>query len=233
MAAGGRMTWAKIDDQFHSHRKAARAWKCPRALGLHLLAISYCAGHLTDGLVHSEFVEEKIPAVRERDTVTGALCDAGLWTPQAEGFQINDWLEYNPSRADVIARRTADADRKRSARDARSARSPAGHAPESARTPDGVRDMSVLPGPARPDPTLITTPPLPPASGGNQIPERPPGKRQTDLAAYEQAVAVFAAEHFPDVHAEWVRGAIANLRDARTADDLRPYIERWAQGVPA
>jgi hypothetical protein len=74
------MSWGKIDDQFHAHRKAKKAWKATaRSLGLHVLAISYCAGHLTDGLVDLEFVEEKLPVARERVRATKALVDAGLW----------------------------------------------------------------------------------------------------------------------------------------------------------
>lgn len=101
------MTWAKIDDGFHAHPKARKAWRAhPRALGMHLLALSYCAMQLLDdGVVDEAFVEEKIPQDRERRAVIDALVDAGLWDRVDGGWLIHDWLEYNPSRAEVEARR--------------------------------------------------------------------------------------------------------------------------------
>ncbi len=112
------MTWAKVDDQFHAHRKATKAWRGhPRALGLHLLAMSYCAGHLTDGLVDDEFVDEKIPQPRERQQATAALVDAELWVREDDGWRIHDWLDFNPSKADVEASRGVDRFRKELTRD--------------------------------------------------------------------------------------------------------------------
>lgn len=125
------MPWANIDDQFHAHRKAKRAWKSPRALGLHLLAMSYCAGMLTDGFVDDEFVEEKIPRAGERKATTDALVAAGLWERVDEGWQIHDWLEYNPSRSSIEDKRAKDRARKRG-----------GVRKDSARNPDGVGEDS-------------------------------------------------------------------------------------------
>jgi hypothetical protein len=165
------MSWAKLDDQFHSHRKAKRAWKEPRALGLHLLALSYCAGQLTDGLVDDEFVEEKVPNRRERDRSTHALVDAGLWTREDDGWRINDWLDYNPSREYVLDRRRKESERKAAARAAKAARAaaaaaasggtaagvPTGVRPDTTGTPPGSCAVSALPDPTRPDPTPTST----------------------------------------------------------------------------
>ncbi len=38
------------------------------------------------------------------------LEDVGLWLPSSEGWQINDYLKYNPSREKVLATRQARAD---------------------------------------------------------------------------------------------------------------------------
>ncbi len=161
------MSWAKLDDQFHAHRKATKAWRAhPRALGLHLLAMSYCAGHLTDGLVDDEFVEEKIPQARERDQVTSALVDAELWTRVDDGWLIHDWLDFNPSRADTLEKRRKEADRKaagRAAQVAKRAACPPNVHPDtgevSARTTSAVRadnfDPSSGPDPTRPDPFVL------------------------------------------------------------------------------
>lgn len=140
------MTWAKIDDQFHSHPKIRRAWKCRPALGLHVLALSYCADQLTDGIVDLAFVEERLPAKRERNSVISALTSAGLWREHPDGFEINDYLDYNPSRDGVLARRADDVRRKADARASRAAELP----PDSSQLPDGFRAGSALPDPTRP-----------------------------------------------------------------------------------
>lgn len=211
------MSWAKVDDQLHGHRKAKLAWKYhPRALGLHLLALSYCAGHLTDGFVDLEFVEEKLPAGRERENVTAALVNAGLWVPENGGWRINDWLDYNPSRAEVLDKRAKD-----------SARKARGKNKESAQSPNGVHTASRAgaraPIPAVPDPTQ--SPPSPPVGG-----------RQRDRIAFEGKLAEFCAEHFPGVPAGLVNQQADSLRQAGvepTVEALRPLIERWHPTVEA
>lgn len=89
------MPWARVDDGLHSHPKIRRAWKCRPALGLHLMALSYCGQWSPDGLVPVEWVEEKLPAEEERETVVGALVDAGLWDVDPSGWAIHDWADYN------------------------------------------------------------------------------------------------------------------------------------------
>lgn len=176
------MSWAKLDDQFHAHRKAKKAWRGhPRALGLHLLAISYCAGHLTDGFVDDEFVEEKLPAPRERAAVTSALEDAGLWAREGEGWRINDWLDFNPSRDEVLDRRRRDAERKKRKE---SERTPRGVQTESAATPNDPSRARAFPDPTRPDPTPF--PPSPPR--GNRTRDRE--KWKEDAVSYAEAAGV-------------------------------------------
>lgn len=137
------MPWANIDDQFHAHRKAKRAWKSPRALGLHLLAMSYCAGMLTDGFVDDEFIEEKMPRGVERKAATDALVSAGLWERSEDGWQIHDWLEYNPSRASIEEKRAKDRQRKRGGTPKDSGASRLGVGEDSTRNPDGVVEDSI------------------------------------------------------------------------------------------
>ncbi len=110
------MSWAKLDDQFHGHRKILRAWKCRPALGLHFMAMSYAAGHEPRGFLPAEWVEEKLPAKRERERVVAALVDvpagftAGLWEPVEGGWMVHDWDQYNGdarSREEVRAAKSA------------------------------------------------------------------------------------------------------------------------------
>ena len=101
------MVWARLDDQFHDHPKLAEFdpdLMLP-AVGLHMLAISWCADRLTDGV---------IPAMQPRrlaggvvDNLTAELVRVGLWDKHPKGFKVHDYLDYNPSRAQVKATQEA------------------------------------------------------------------------------------------------------------------------------
>ena len=111
------MTWVRIDDQLHSHPKIRHAWRLePAALGLHLLALSYASCHLTDGTVSEDFVNDQLPVRARRAKAVEALEGAGLWERNGTGWTIHDYLDYNESRARTLARRQADAARKRGGR---------------------------------------------------------------------------------------------------------------------
>lgn len=105
------MTWARLDDKFHGNRKIKRAWKASRAaVGLHVMAIAYSADYLTDGFVDEEFVEEKLAKSTERRAALDALTTSGLWLAVDGGWEINDFLDFNPSREDVENARAAKSD---------------------------------------------------------------------------------------------------------------------------
>lgn len=102
------MPWAKLDDRFHENRKIRRVWRRqPVAIGLHVMAITYCAGHLTDGHVDVDFVEDRLPVARQRERAVQALVDAELWHEVDGGWQIHDFTSFNQTRADAEARRQA------------------------------------------------------------------------------------------------------------------------------
>lgn len=155
------MTWAKFDDRYHDNRKVKRAWKAhPRAVGLHAMAVTYCAMHETDGMVDVEWLEEKLPAARERASVLAVLVEVGLFEPGEEGsYLVHDYLTYNPERADLEEKRRRDSERKRTTR-------PRGFQADSARSPNGVHAPRAH-GPA-------------PAS--RPVPARPVGDTSTDLS---------------------------------------------------
>lgn len=114
------MPWAKLDDRFHENKKVRRAWRrCPEALGLHVLAITYCAGNLTDGIVDREFVEDRVPNTRARDRMIATLTGEELWHEHPDGWEIHDYNEFNPTRASIEARRQARSEAARAAAVAR------------------------------------------------------------------------------------------------------------------
>ena len=122
------MTWIKIDDQINNHPKMLAAG--PLAQLLHFKALVYCGQYLTDGfipesaismfidtgdkmvlLVEGSYFEEsdsQVEIVTAKD-LADRLVQAGLWEPiangMANGWQIHDYLKYQPSRSDVLADR--------------------------------------------------------------------------------------------------------------------------------
>ncbi|WP_460441021.1 hypothetical protein, partial [Amycolatopsis stemonae] len=110
------MTWFKVDDTLHSHKKAMRAGV--EAMGLWVLAGSWAADQLTDGWVPS-YAAKRI--AMNADELADALVKAGLWcTGEHEGepgWWFHEWDERQPTRDDVLARRKADAERRARWRD--------------------------------------------------------------------------------------------------------------------
>lgn len=143
------MAWVKLDDAMGEHKKYRRLLKVGGvgAFGLHALAILHSARYLTDGFIEDEFVQETFTETRatkrERERTLAALQEKGVWERVEGGWQIHDYLDHNPSRAEVEDRRRRDAERK--------AR---GRSSESNGSPPGVQAESARPDPTRPDPAV-------------------------------------------------------------------------------
>jgi len=108
------MPWAKLDDQFFFNRKVTQCDGYARSF--HVAGIVYCSGQLTDGFVPKaavtlvfgmtgfDFDKQMLEQVLEQ------LLDTGLWERCNGGYQIHDYLEYNPTREEAIATRDARAE---------------------------------------------------------------------------------------------------------------------------
>ncbi|NLG55650.1 MAG: hypothetical protein GX542_08380 [Rhodococcus sp.] len=102
------MPWVKLDDRFPSHRKVALL--SDRAFRLHVSAICWCSENLTDGRI----ADRELPLVahiRGIKATAKQLEDAGLWTRTGDGWEVHDFLDYNPSREQVLAERKKNAER--------------------------------------------------------------------------------------------------------------------------
>lgn len=110
------MSWGKIDDKLHSHWKPRRAGHA--ALGLWVMALSWCCDHLTDGF----FPKEMLRTLDGTPTLARKLVQAGMWHETEGGWIFHDWQEYQPSRSSVMERRAQDAARKAAARAAKAAK---------------------------------------------------------------------------------------------------------------
>ena len=108
------MAWAKIDDGFWSHPKTLRlAGVSPAAGFLHVRAISYATRHVTDGFLADSAVAALMPDPEERAKATEVLINEGVWYRNGQdGYAIHDFLDWNPSRDQIMEKRLRDRERK-------------------------------------------------------------------------------------------------------------------------
>lgn len=102
------MPWAKIDDGFTDHPKVIAAG--PMASWLYVCGLTYSARLLTDGFIPAGQVR-KLADVDGATALADTLVSVGLWERAEGGFQIHDYLEYNPSAEKVKAERKAAQER--------------------------------------------------------------------------------------------------------------------------
>lgn len=104
------MAWLRIDDRIRTHPKIVKAG--PAAAWFWLCAVCYCREHLTDGLIPSGMMQSLAPGVTNGKALASRLVEAGLWHARDDGYEIHDFLTWNPSRAEVEDKRAQDRDRK-------------------------------------------------------------------------------------------------------------------------
>jgi hypothetical protein len=116
------MTWIRLDNTFPEHPKVVSAG--PIAALIHIRAICYCSRNLTDGFLPAAAVSSLLTGFEHVGISTGGvpgLCEVGadvleldwpwimvkhhLWEPVPGGFSVHDFLDYNPSRKEVVAQR--------------------------------------------------------------------------------------------------------------------------------
>lgn len=110
------MGWAKFDDQYATHPKLVGDLE---ARGLDAAGICQCAKDLTDGFVSDTTMLPLIAAgARQPHAIAMRLVLRGRWTRDDErgGYWIHDYLDFNPSREQEMAKRQADKERKASER---------------------------------------------------------------------------------------------------------------------
>ena len=135
------MVWIRIDDQIAHHPKFFAAG--PVAAWLWVCGNGYCNKYLTDGFIPTASLRAlgNVPHVEKQAEV---LVKVGLWDRESEGFRVHDFHDYNPTAAEVRAKRERDRVRKESAR------TPTGLRAVS----DGIPDASRARVPSRPVPTV-------------------------------------------------------------------------------
>jgi len=107
------MAWIYLDDQMPDHPKVAGI--SDAAFRLHVSGICYSGRQLTDGLIEADEVPRLVRKFKR--AAPSELVDAGLWLPvgvagSTDLYEIHDYLDWNPSREKVLARRQKAKDRK-------------------------------------------------------------------------------------------------------------------------
>jgi hypothetical protein len=95
------MAWVKLEDDWYDHPKLIDLDLA--VVGLWVLGITYCNRYLTDGSISKAALRRFAPTAR-LDQVA-VLVDNGLWDRVDGGFQVHDYLDYQPSAALVKEQR--------------------------------------------------------------------------------------------------------------------------------
>jgi len=210
------MTWFKADDKLHGHIKARRAGVA--AMGLWILAGSYCADNLTDG-----FVAADVPAIfagKLGDELAAKLVTAGLWHAVEGGWQFHDWTEYQPTAKSVHAKRAAAKERMNTIR-SKSVRA------NRPRTPRERNAKFALPVPV-PSSSLRSEEPPNPLSGAPPaspaVAEKP--KQRTERKKQDVPAAVSVCELFE--HWKTVMESPRSKLDKKREKVLRQAIDTYS-----
>lgn len=107
------MAWLKMDDGFAEHAKIGAL--TDRSFRLHVTGLCYCARNLTDGVLDERALRIVCAIVASGNLRRNVaeLVEAGLWHPLGDGYEINDFLDYNPTAARVKEEREKARDRVR------------------------------------------------------------------------------------------------------------------------
>jgi len=227
------MPWVRLDDRFPSHRKISLL--SDRAFRLHVSALCWSSENLTEGLVPNENLT-RIAHVRDMKATAKELEARGLWERVDDGWQIHDYLEYNPSRAAVQADRERNAARQQGFRD----RKKAADAKKAA--PDKIERNGVTP-PVTEDPRNAVSNgapsrPVPTTSSNEEVGERPqpeaadPQPIRVDVERACQTLADLIEANGcrrPTITKRWRDAARLMIdKDGRTLDEILGAI-RWCQ----
>lgn len=181
------MPWVRFDDQFPINRKVTRL--SDAAFRLHVSAVFWCARNLTDGVVPEEDLDDVSARVRTPGRFVPELLDRGLWhevgtecsSPNCpadpnnavtapvtadKGWIIHDYLDYQPSKDQVLTDRAGSAERQKRWRERQKALKQ-----DHNGVSNGVSNGGSNAAPSRPVPSS--------SPNGEEDPPNPPRKRGT------------------------------------------------------
>lgn len=142
------MSWAKLDDGMWSHPKFLDLSN--GAIGVWAKALSWSAQQLRDGAIPRALKA----MMRATDAEVAELVNAELWDETEDGWQIHDYLAFNPSRESVLAERDKGKERAKASHARRRKEKSDSSGEDSHSSPDLREIFAVSSGdPSRPVPT--------------------------------------------------------------------------------
>ena len=171
------MTWLRLDDQFHRHRKVAPL--SDAAFRLHVTVMLECSNQLTDGRIDCALVPTLPRAPRTLKRVTDELERAGLWHRDGDAWVVHDFLDWNPPAQDVLRKREAARERMRRARNSKPPPRNPEPTPERDRNQQ-VSSQDVRANTSRSSPNPVPVPvPVPDPKAAEADPRPPAGSDPT------------------------------------------------------
>jgi hypothetical protein len=95
------MPWAGLDDLFYDDPRTIEVGNL--AAGVYARALSYCCRHLTDGKLPAKVLAGIVGD--DDPTVIDRLVSARFLRRKGDGFELVDFLNWNPTRESVLRRR--------------------------------------------------------------------------------------------------------------------------------
>lgn len=181
------MDWVKLSARYYLDPVIANLDDATEVMFTRALA--YAGDQETHGFVPSGM----LPALcrrRRYEVCVEALVAAGLWLPARGGYQITRWEEWQAELEAIVARRSADRDRKRRQRDRAST---AEKAQANGLSRDMSRDVSA--------PIERREKDNNPPHASRASPPRKRGTRLPDSFGITPALASWARQNTPDVNA--------------------------------
>ena len=114
------MSWVRLDDGAPGHRKIVGL--SDAAFRLWIVGLTYCNQQANDGRFSVASARIMTGYLASPELGRGAiaeLCTAGLWAETSDGYEVHDYLEYQPSQEERASANKAAAERMRKMRAAK------------------------------------------------------------------------------------------------------------------
>ena len=92
----------------------------PTASWLWLAGVGHCRLSTTDGFIHKDVVPGLVPGLKAAHKHAADLVRVGLWHEVDRGYMVNDYLDMNPSKSEILELQKVNAERKKDYRARRS-----------------------------------------------------------------------------------------------------------------
>lgn len=182
------MSWFRVDDTLHAHRKLAKAGA--EAMGLWVACGSFAASAASrqDGSLDADEVQGRalLLGIRDWKKTAARLVAAGLWDIDGDLYRFHDWCHYESAEGALEARRAKDAERARRAREKKLA---SRDEPNTSR--DTSRDASASPSRDESDASrdaLARVTGAPPRVSRDPVPSRPVPTQSAERASAPAAL---------------------------------------------